>query len=133
METQYKHAFDYETPKASRFIRGLWQISGGDKLLLQRATFSDQVKYACLGGVILATGGMAALSGGYAFFTIFSTGENENNIPLYVYAIAVFFGLIWGLIIFNIDRFIVTSTGKGDGTEKITMDEFKSSIPRIIL
>jgi hypothetical protein len=24
--------------------------------------------------------------------------------------------LFWGLMIFNIDRFIVTSTGKGDGT-----------------
>jgi hypothetical protein len=36
-------------------------------------------------------------------------------------------------MIFNIDRFIVTSTGKGDGTEKITWDEFKSAIPRIIM
>jgi hypothetical protein len=36
-------------------------------------------------------------------------------------------------MIFNIDRFIVTSTGKGDGTEKITWDELKSAIPRIIM
>jgi hypothetical protein len=46
---------------------------------------------------------------------------------------AILFGIIWGLIIFNIDRFIVTSTGKGDGTEKITWDEFKTAIPRIIM
>ena len=35
------------------------------------------------------------------------------------------FGCIWGLIIFNIDRFIVASTGKGDGTEAITSGEIK--------
>ena len=36
-------------------------------------------------------------------------------------------------MIFNIDRFIVTSTGKGDGTEAITWEEFKSAIPRIFM
>ena len=36
-------------------------------------------------------------------------------------------------IIFNIDRFIVTSTGKGDGTEEITWLEFKTAIPRILM
>ena len=38
----------------------------------------------------------------------------------------------WGLIIFNIDRFIVAATGKGDGTEAITWKEFTGS-PRIIM
>jgi hypothetical protein len=47
--------------------------------------------------------------------------------------IAIAFGIVWGLIIFNIDRFIVTSTGKGDGTEAITKQEFKSAVPRIIM
>jgi hypothetical protein len=36
-------------------------------------------------------------------------------------------------VIFNIDRFIVTSTGKGDGTEAITGSELKSALPRIIM
>jgi hypothetical protein len=47
--------------------------------------------------------------------------------------LACVFGLIWGAIIYNIDRFIVTSTGKGDGTEAITKQEIKSAIPRIIM
>ena len=38
-----------------------------------------------------------------------------------------------GLIIFNIDRFIVASTGKGDGTEAITSGEIRAAIPRIIM
>jgi hypothetical protein len=36
-------------------------------------------------------------------------------------------------MIFNIDRFIVTSTGKGDGTEAITIGELKSAFPRIVM
>jgi len=90
---------------------------------------------------------MAWLAGGYAFYTIFSPkGEdalngvktafnNPNYVPTdpTTVFLSIIFGIIWGLIIFNIDRFIVTSTGKGDGTEKITMDEIKGAIPRIIM
>jgi hypothetical protein len=43
------------------------------------------------------------------------------------------FGLFWGAIIFNIDRFIVTSTGKGDGTVAITRQKLKSALPRLIM
>jgi hypothetical protein len=36
-------------------------------------------------------------------------------------------------MIFNLDRFIVSSTGKGDGTEKITFQELVSALPRIVM
>jgi len=45
----------------------------------------------------------------------------------------MFFGFLWGAMIFNLDRFIVSSTGKGDGTEKITWDELKTAAPRIFM
>jgi hypothetical protein len=143
----------YVTPKSSAVMRFLWKAAGGDRYILERATYSDQIKYMCLGGIVFATGAMAGLAGGYAFYTIFSpkvgdvikklkienpeTVLNPENIVVPVdintIILSVLFGLIWGLIIFNIDRFIVTSTGKGDGTEKITWDEFKNAIPRIIM
>ena len=126
---------DYQLPKAGKIMQFLWKCAGGDKYLLERATYSDQIKYMCLGGIVFATGAMAGLAGGYAFYTIFSPKGSavENVIDLPVTLLSVIFGLIWGLMIFNIDRFIVTSTGKGDGTEKITWDELKSAIPRIIM
>lgn len=137
----------YELPKSSSVMRFLWKCAGGDRFLLERATYSDQIKYMCLGGIVFATGAMAGLAGGYAFYTIFSPkGEdaingvktafdNPNYVPtdMTTVILSIIFGIIWGLIIFNIDRFIVTSTGKGDGTEKITMDEIKGAIPRIIM
>lgn len=125
----------YITPKAGGIMRFLWKAAGGDQYILERATYSDQIKYMCLGGIVFATGAMAGLAGGYAFYTIFSPKGSalEDSIHLPTVALSFLFGIIWGLMIFNIDRFIVTSTGKGDGTEKITWDEFKSAIPRIIM
>lgn len=125
----------YITPKSGWIMRQLWKAAGGDRYILERATYSDQIKYMCLGGIVVATGLMAGLAGGYAFYTIFSPKGSalidEIHGPTAISS--TIFGIFWGLMIFNIDRFIVTSTGKGDGTEKITWDEFRSAIPRILM
>lgn len=125
----------YELPTPSNIMKFLWNCAGGDRYLLERSTYSDQIKYMCLGGIVFATGAMAGLAGGYAFYTIFEPRGSaiENPIDMQTMFLSLFFGMIWGLMIFNIDRFIVTSTGKGDGTEAITMAEFKSAIPRIVM
>lgn len=136
----------YHLPKAGKFTRFLWDCAGGDRFLLERATYSDQVKYMCLGGIVLATGVMASLAGGYAFYTIFApksaevldkmkTAGNTLEVPTdpLTVLLSIIFGIIWGLIIFNIDRFIVASTGKGDGTEKITRSELVGALPRIFM
>ncbi|MDP9078869.1 MAG: DUF4407 domain-containing protein [Bacteroidota bacterium] len=141
MRTEY-----YENPKPTWLMRQFWKISGADKYILQKSTYSDQVKYTCMGGIVLATGVMAALAGGYAFYTIFAPkGDAIDDIKTIIHSghydptdiptaiLAALFGLVWGAIIFNIDRFIVTSTGKGDGTEAITKNELKSALPRIIM
>lgn len=125
----------YKLPKSTPLMRFLWRAAGGDRNLLERATYSDQVKYMCLGGIIVATGLMAGLAGGYAFYTIFQPKHDifSDVVDTSTAIKSTLFGIVWGLIIFNIDRFIVTSTGKGDGTEAITWDEIKSAIPRIIM
>ncbi|WP_162055889.1 DUF4407 domain-containing protein [Pontibacter pamirensis] len=125
----------YATPKSKPLMRMFWQAAGGDRYILDRATYSDQIKYMCLGGIVVATGVMAAIAGGYAFYTIFEPRGSalESDYDFLTIVLSTIFGLIWGLIIFNIDRFIVTSTGKGDGTEAITWGELKSALPRIIM
>ncbi len=137
----------YATPGSSGIMRFFWKAAGADRYILERSTYSDKIKYLCLGGIILATGLMAALAGGYAFYTIFEPRGNainsfqtaKNIVGTYDHVDAgtmvkaVLFGTIWGLIIFNIDRFIVTSTGKGDGTENITKKEIIGALPRLIM
>jgi len=123
--------------KTGPFTRFMWWAAGADARLLEACSYSDHAKYFGLGGIVVATGLLATLSGGYAFYTIFSPKEiqgaltNAVHIPTAV--LSGVFGLIWGAIIFNLDRFVISSTGKGDGTEKITRTEFINALPRIIM
>jgi hypothetical protein len=129
----------YTTPKSNWLMRALWNAAGADSYILERSTYTDHVKYACLGGIVFATGFMAAMAGGYAFYIIFEprteaiTTSLDGAAHLPTSIMATIFGIIWGLIIFNIDRFIVASTGKGDGTEAITWSEIKGAVPRILM
>ncbi len=78
----------------------LWWCAGAYQELLKDCP-SEQTKYAGLGGVLLATFVLAGLSSGYAMYSVF------NNVPW-----AVAFALVWGLIIFNFDRFLVSTMRK---------------------
>jgi hypothetical protein len=130
----------------AKFIELLWFSAGADKQLLSKCPHSERVKYMGLGGVVLATALLAFTSGSYAFFTVFGPkvasifdpkqlSLSVFNSIAYLTAViqSIVAGFIWALVIFNLDRFIVTSTGHGDGTEKITKQEFKNGLPRIIL
>ncbi len=133
------HAYDYGTlDDVSWITRLLWHCAGADAQLLVRCPNSDRVKYQGLGGIVLATGVLAFLSGSYAFYTVFSpktdTALGDGQVlDKPSVAIAVACGLVWSAIIFNMERFIVSSSGKGDGTEKITLSELGSALPRIIM
>lgn len=126
----------YQSPKSSSMMRFFWKAAGGDRYILERSTYSDQVKYMCLGGIIVATGVMAALAGGYAFYTIFEprgSAIEPESVSWATTMLSMVFGAFWGLMIFNLDRFIVSSTGVGDGTEAITWGELKGAIPRLLM
>src|SRR6478609_2898667 len=98
----------YELPKSGSVMRFLWKCAGGDRYLLERATYSDQVKYMCLGGIVFATGAMAGLAGGYAFYTIFSPKasdvinkantvvNNVNEVP--IDSTTVILSVVFGII-----------------------------------
>lgn len=122
--------------KPSRFTKFLWWCAGADSVLLQISPMKDRVKYGGIGGIVLCTGILAAFSGGFAFYTIFSPkGEavHDGAFNSDVIIPSLIFGFVWGLIILNLDRFIVSSTGKGDGTSQVTWQEFKSAIPRMLI
>ncbi|KAA2240221.1 DUF4407 domain-containing protein [Chitinophaga agrisoli] len=91
--------------------------SGAHVPMLQRAPVETN-KYAGIGGTIFFTGLLAAISGGYALWTVF----NE------LWA-ALLFGLVWGLMIFNLDRYIVSSMKKRDQF----WPEFRMALPRLVL
>ena len=126
----------YNGQPVTKFTKFLWWCAGADRQLLMMSPMADRVKYAGIGGIVFCTGLLASFSGGYAFYTIFSPkGDAVNEDPIHIVSalMALVFGAIWGLIILNMDRFIVSSTGKGDGTDTITGKEALQALPRIII
>jgi hypothetical protein len=123
-------------PTPGWFSRFLWFCAGADSRLLRQCPGSDWIKYQGIGGVVLATTVLAFASGTYAFYTVFSPKDStalSTRIDPQTTILAVVAGLVWALVIFNIDRFIVSSTGKGDGTDQITLREFAQSLPRLVM
>ena len=92
--------------------------SGADSELLNTCSKGEQNKYAGIGATVFFTAVMAFIASGYALYTVF------DNVYL-----AVFFGLIWGLLIFNLDRFIVSTIKKRNNLGQ----EFLQATPRILL
>lgn len=71
--------------------------SGVDRTILEQCP-SDENKYMGIGATVFFTGVLAFFSSGYALFTVFDS-----------WFFAIVFGLVWGLMIFNLDRYIVMS------------------------
>ncbi len=117
----------------------LFFCAGADTKILARCTHTDRVKSQGIGGVVLATAALAFFSGSYAFYMVFSPKEGmameavqqASHTPAYIASLV--FGLVWALMIFNLDRFIVATSGHGDGTEKITWAELGRGLPRIAM
>lgn len=114
----------------------LWICAGANRKVLRQCP-TEHAKYAGIGGTILFTAILASISGGYAIYKVFAdevynevTKMYETDINAMCYAMV--FGLIWGLMIFNLDRFMV-NTMYSDGTHKITKEEWKGGAPRLVL
>ena len=103
---------------AGGLTRFFWFCSGANTHILEDCPQSEQHKYVGIGATVFFTGLLASISGGYALYTVFG-----NVYP------SIAFGIIWGLVIFNIDRFIVSTIRKEDQF----WDEFKLVLPRLIL
>ncbi len=92
--------------------------SGSDTDILNQCSIGEQNKYAGIGATVFFTAVMAFIASSYALYTVFDN-----------YLAAIAFGLVWGLLIFNLDRFIVSTIKKRDNI----IDELIQASPRIIL
>lgn len=92
--------------------------SGADTDILDTCSIGEQNKYAGVGATVFFTAVMAFIACSYALYTVFDN--------LYT---AIGFGFVWGLLIFNLDRFIVSTIKKRNNI----IDEVVQATPRIIL
>jgi hypothetical protein len=91
--------------------------SGVDTEVLKKCP-TETSKYVGMGATIFFTGLFAALAAGYALNMVF------DNLWM-----AGILGLVWGLMIFNLDRYIVSSMRKEGKVSR----ELLAASPRIIL
>lgn len=115
MDQETSSTSDYRPHPIRDFF---WFCSGANTHALKKCPGSEHIKYAGIGATVFFTGALASFSGGYALYTVF------DSIPL-----SILFGLLWGGIIFNLDRFIV-STIKKDGNLR---RQLTLAIPRFLL
>lgn len=92
--------------------------SGADREVLKTCSDGEKIKFIGIGGTVFFTAVMAFIASAYALFTVFDN----------VYT-AVGFAIVWGLLIFNLDRFIVSTIKKRNSF----WSEFLQATPRIIL
>jgi hypothetical protein len=100
-----------------KIISFFWFCSGAESEILKKCP-TEASKYTGIGATIFFTGVFAFLSASYALYTVFDS----------VLA-AIGFGIIWGLMIFNLDRFIVSSMRKEGRVGR----ELLMATPRLIL
>ncbi len=94
-----------------------WACSGANQDILKNCP-SESSKYVGIGATVFFTGVFAAFAGDYALYTVFDN-----------YWSATLFGIVWGLMIFNLDRYIVSSIRKNGDSQQ----EFFQILPRLIL
>jgi len=82
---------------------------------------TEHNKFIGIGATIFFTALFAGLSGGYALYYVFAGS------PFAIF-FAIVFGILWGLAIFNLDRYIVSSVNK---TAK-GLRQFYQASPRLI-
>jgi hypothetical protein len=104
--------------KPGRVLSFFIFCSAADMDILLRCPKAEQIKYASIGATVFFTGMLATLSGGYALYTVFHS-----------VVLSILLGLFWGALVFNLDRFIV-STIKKSGSR---LNQYKQVFPRLLL
>jgi hypothetical protein len=121
MKQSEKEFSDKIIRKPSWAQRFFIMCSGSDKSILYQCP-SEWNKYSGIGATIFFTGLLASLSATYALYTIFRSDVNALEY-------ATVFGLVWGFMILNLDRFIVSSIRKEGNYKK----ELLQASPRFLL
>ena len=106
------------TNQTMNWIQKFLMVCSGGSIHILKKTPSEWNKFSGIGGIVLFTAVFATLSAGYAMFTVFD--------DLWI---SIGFAILWGLMIFNLDRYIVSSIKK-TGT---WWNQLLMSIPRLIL
>ncbi|MEQ9289271.1 MAG: DUF4407 domain-containing protein [Cyclobacteriaceae bacterium] len=110
--------YEKENTGFSKILSFFIFCAAADEGLLKQCPASEHHKYAGVGATVFSTGVLASVSGGFALYTAF-----------HIVWLSVSLGLFWGLLVFNLDRFLVSTMKKSRGKLK----ELIQITPRLLL
>lgn len=84
-----------------KYITNFFVICSGANRDILKQCSHETTKFVGIGSTIFFTSLLSTISGGYAIFFTFNS-----------LLISILFGIIWGLVIFSLDRYIVSSINK---------------------
>src|SRR5579875_1697241 len=93
-------------------------LGGGDREILRRVP-QERVRFVQMAGVLLTTAGIAVISMTFAL-------HDGVKAPL---AWSVILGAAWGIVILNLDRFLVLSMGSTRDRKRLVL----ITLPRLAL
>jgi hypothetical protein len=96
----------------------LIRCSGADSEILDQCTIKEKNKFIGIGSTLILTAILASLSGGYAIYSTFDSA-----------VISIIIGLFWGIVIFSLDRYIVTSIDK----KGEWWNQLLTALPRLLM
>ncbi|MEL6843309.1 MAG: DUF4407 domain-containing protein [Bacteroidota bacterium] len=116
--SNYDH-YEYEdSPQKMGPVKRFFFACAGAYVKILDACPSEHTKYVGIGATIFLTACLAVISGTFAINTLVDN-----------FAVSGLFGILWGALIFNLDRYIVSSIRK----EGRVWHEFGLALPRMIL
>ena len=108
--------------EASNLTQFFWKCAGVDPQEVQHWKSHQQRKYAVFGWFVVMSGLVASISGFLAFVTVFKSAIG-----------AIFFAIFFGLIVFNLYRFIIVNIGYRLGLGRNKREQFMSALPRVYM
>lgn len=116
-ESTWDSSFEDDPQRPGALKRFFFACAGAYTKILESCP-SEHSKYVGIGATILLTACLAVISGSFAIMTLIES-------PL----VALGAGLLWGALIFNLDRYIVSSIRK----EGRILNEVALALPRLFL
>lgn len=107
-----------EVPEKMGSVKRFFFACAGAYLRILEVCPSEHTKYVGIGATIFLTACLAVISGTFAIHTLVDS-----------VFLSILFGLLWGALIFNLDRYIISSIRK----EGKFWHEFGLAFPRLIL
>lgn len=109
-------------------------FAGIDSQLIKTCPLQERVRNFGIGFLVFLLSFLGLVSVSYACSKFIQINAKDTFFSLLLtYSLCLFLGLVWFLIVSNMYRACLTISGIGDGTSKITKDEFVNAIPQFIL